>query len=674
MTVSTTSNRINQAGDGVSTVFAFPYKFIQAADLKVYVNNVLITSGYTVGTPTDTGANVSFSAAPANGSTIVIVSDPAKTQGSSLPSTGPFPAKTVETALDKLTLLVQRLGDLVGRTFTLSDGDTSAPSTTLPLVSALKGNVLAFDATTGAPVAGPSIASVGTVAGNTANINTVAGSIANVNTVAGNIATVNATGGSIANVNTVAANIAAVNTNATNITAIQGAAGNASTATTQAGVATTQAGIATTQAGVATTQATAAAASATAAAAAAASGLYRQVLDKSANYTIVAADQGTLFRASTGSGAVTFTLPAISSVTDGFKVSVVKWTSDGNVVNVNRAGSDTINGGTSAQIGSQYSQVTFVADFETNQWFANQSGLGATNVNIDVFSGNGSNTGFTLSVDPGTKNNTRIHVGGVYQYKSTYSITGTTLTFTGAPPSGTNNIEVEYATPLAIGVPSDGTVSTAKIADGAFAATVAGLAKMADGFFTATSGALAKFADGFFSADATGRAKMADGFVTAAKLASGAARANFGAGAVLQVVQTNFTTYYTNATAAGAFVDVSGFSATITPSSATSKILVMCSVNGVCTFAGNSTLQECFLQIADGSGTRLMGIYEGSIPGGSSAQPWLSFSNALLHSPSTTSPVTYKLQYKMSATGIQINNYMSSPILSSHLTLLEIAA
>jgi hypothetical protein len=467
MTVSTTSNRINQAGDGVSTVFAFPYKFIQAADLKVYVNNVLITSGYTVGTPTDTGANVTFSAAPANGSTIVLVSDPAKTQGSSLPSTGPFPAKTVETALDKLTLLVQRLGDLVGRTFTLSDGDTSAPSTTLPLVSTLKGTVLAFDATTGAPVAGPSIASVGTVAGNTANINTVAGSIANVNTVAGNIATVNATGGSIANVNTVAANIAAVNTNATNITAIQGAAGNASTATTQAGVATTQAGIATTQAGIATTQATAAAASATAAAAAAASGLYRQVLDKSANYTIVAADQGTLFRASTGSGAVTFTLPSISSVTDGFKVSVVKWTSDGNVVNVNRAGSDTINGGTSAQIASQYSQVTFVADFETNQWFANQSGLGATNVNVDVLNGNGTTGPFTLSVDPGTKNNTRIHVGGVYQYKSTYSIAGTSLTFTGAPPSGTGNIEVEYATPLAIGTPSDGTVTAAKMAAGA---------------------------------------------------------------------------------------------------------------------------------------------------------------------------------------------------------------
>lgn len=490
MTVSTTSNRINQAGDGVSTVFAFPYKFIQAADIKVYVNNALLSSGYTVGTPTDTGANITFTAAPANGATIVIISDPARTQGTSLPATGPFPAKTVETALDKLTLLVQRLADLVGRTFTLSDGDTSAPTTTLPLVSSLKGAVLAFNATTGAPEAGPTIAAVGTVAANSASINTVAANIASVNAAAGN------------------------------------ASAAAASATAAAGSATAAAASASAASGSATSasgSATSASASAAAASAAASSGLYRQVIDKSANYTIVAADQGTLFRASTGSGAVTFTLPSISAVTDGYKVSVVKWTSDGNVVNVNRAGSDTINGGTAVQIQSQYSQIVFVADFETNQWFASQSGLGATNNNVDVFSGNGSTTGFTLSADPGSKNNTRIHIGGVYQFKSTYSISGTSLTFSSAPPSGTSNIEVEYGTPLSIGTPSDDTVSTAKLQAGALAATVAGLAKMADGFFTATAGALAKFADGFFSADATGRAKMADGFVTQAKLAANVA-------------------------------------------------------------------------------------------------------------------------------------------------------
>lgn len=131
MTVSTSTNRQSYTGDGVSTVFGFPNKFISASDIKVYVGGVLQSTGYTVGTPTDSGANITFSVAPANLASIVILSDPARTQGTSLPSTGPFPAKSVETMADKLTLLVQRLYDLTTRSFTLSDGDTTT-SAVLP--------------------------------------------------------------------------------------------------------------------------------------------------------------------------------------------------------------------------------------------------------------------------------------------------------------------------------------------------------------------------------------------------------------------------------------------------------------------------------------------------------------------------------------------------------------
>jgi len=262
-------------------------------------------------------------------------------------------------------------------------------------------------------------------------------------------------------------------------TSASNAATSASNASTSAGTATTQAGIATTQAGIATTQATNAANSASAAntsaiaaAAAAASGLYSAVQDKSANYTVVAGDAGDLLRITTTSGAITITLPTIASVGDGFKIAVVKWTSDGNAVNINRSSSDTINGATSVQIGSQYSQVILVADLETTTWFASQSGLGATNVNVDVFNGTGSQTVYTLTSDPSTKNNTYVAISGVYQAKSTYSLSGTTLTFSTAPPSGTANIEVVYGTPLAIGTPSDGTVSAVKMTAGAAVANI----------------------------------------------------------------------------------------------------------------------------------------------------------------------------------------------------------
>jgi hypothetical protein len=131
---------------------------------------------------------------------------------------------------------------------------------------------------------------------------------------------------------------------------------------------------------------------------------------------------------------------------------------------VARSGSDTINGATSATIGVQYSSITFVADYETNQWFAASTGLGVSNVNVDAFSGDGSTVAFTLSGDPASENNTQVYVSGVYQEKDTYSVSGTTLTFSTAPPSGTSNIEVVWTSPLAIGTPSDGTVTTAKLA------------------------------------------------------------------------------------------------------------------------------------------------------------------------------------------------------------------
>ena len=58
------------------------------------------------------------------------------------------------------------------------------------------------------------------------------------------------------------------------------------------------------------------------------------------------------------------------------------------------------------------------------------------------FSGNGSTVNFTLSVAPASEDFTWVFVSGVYQQKDTYSLSGTTLTFSGAPPLGTNNIEV----------------------------------------------------------------------------------------------------------------------------------------------------------------------------------------------------------------------------------------
>lgn len=61
---------------------------------------------------------------------------------------------------------------------------------------------------------------------------------------------------------------------------------------------------------------------------------------------------------------------------------------------------------------------------------------------IGNFTGTGSQTNFTLAYSPYTENSTQIFINGVYQNKSTYSITGATLIFSEAPPV-TSSIEVE---------------------------------------------------------------------------------------------------------------------------------------------------------------------------------------------------------------------------------------
>jgi hypothetical protein len=65
----------------------------------------------------------------------------------------------------------------------------------------------------------------------------------------------------------------------------------------------------------------------------------------------------------------------------------------------------------------------------------------ASSVLIDEFTGDGSDVTFTLSAAPANENNTQVYVGGVYQEKSTYSVSGTTLTFSEAP-ANTVSIEV----------------------------------------------------------------------------------------------------------------------------------------------------------------------------------------------------------------------------------------
>ena len=81
------------------------------------------------------------------------------------------------------------------------------------------------------------------------------------------------------------------------------------------------------------------------------------------------------------------------------------------------------------------------------------------------FNGDGSTTDFTLDVAPGNVLDIEVFVGNVRQDpNSAYTLSGTTLSFTGAPPSGTNNVYVVHQAKSVgtIDVPALG-VSTASL-------------------------------------------------------------------------------------------------------------------------------------------------------------------------------------------------------------------
>ena len=99
----------------------------------------------------------------------------------------------------------------------------------------------------------------------------------------------------------------------------------------------------------------------------------------------------------------------------------------------------------------------------------------------DSFSGTGAQTAFTLTRSVNSVNDIQVVVNNVEQYPPNYSVSGTTLTISPAPSSGTNNVYARYlsTTLQSVGV-GDLTVSTAKIQTSAVTT-----AKIADANITA---------------------------------------------------------------------------------------------------------------------------------------------------------------------------------------------
>lgn len=150
-----------------------------------------------------------------------------------------------------------------------------------------------------------------------------------------------------------------------------------------------------------------------------------------------------------------------------------------------------------------------------------------------------------------------------------------------------------------------------------------------------------------------------------------------GGGKILQVVQTVKTDTFTSGTV-NTWTDITGMSASITPSSSSSKILIM--VNCGLVTADNNA----FLKVLRGSTDIYLGDSAGTRTRSSTGDAYninVPFSFCYLDSPATASSTTYKIQYWMYSSGTFYFNRLASDTdntyrtrTASSITLMEVAA
>jgi hypothetical protein len=152
------------------------------------------------------------------------------------------------------------------------------------------------------------------------------------------------------------------------------------------------------------------------------------------------------------------------------------------------------------------------------------------------------------------------------------------------------------------------------------------------------------------------------------------AAARLPAGSVLQVVSTTKTDTFS--TASTTFIDLTGFSVSITPTSTTSKIFVLVATNyspsstsGIAVFnlVRNSTNISQPSTAPTWSGT--------AVPFLNGADTCMPMGFNFLDSPATTSSTTYKVQVKVNTGNtLYVNRRLSTDTVStSTITVMEIA-
>lgn len=149
--------------------------------------------------------------------------------------------------------------------------------------------------------------------------------------------------------------------------------------------------------------------------------------------------------------------------------------------------------------------------------------------------------------------------------------------------------------------------------------------------------------------EAVAASKLTGSVALASQVSGTLPDANAPSGSVIQVVQTVKSDTFS--VASTSFTDVTGLSASITPISASNKILVLVKLTATSTPGayhgsfGRLLRNGSSIFVGDSSGSRTpMSVYTGVLNDSSGGNHVLTQNISFLDSPNTTSSVTYKMQ------------------------------
>ena len=173
----------------------------------------------------------------------------------------------------------------------------------------------------------------------------------------------------------------------------------------------------------------------------------------------------------------------------------------------------------------RYNSTTGKFEGYTDSW--GDIGGGEAQFTLDTMTGDGSDTTLTMSTTPASENSIQVSIDGVNQHKDTFSFSGTTLTFSEAPPSGSKVEVLVISNVAASSTPGDGTVTAAKLASNSVITTKildanVTTAKIADDAVTAAKLASSAVVTASIVDDNVTQAKIADDAVGADQLAASA--------------------------------------------------------------------------------------------------------------------------------------------------------